>query len=282
MTQFALQLQTYKPRLRGQEKRLADYLLAHQRAASELSIGQLAAATGVSAATISRFAKALGYDNFQALRLALAQAPAAGDPPLFQEFSPDDDIATQARKIFAANIDALQATSENLDPAALAAAVKMITGARQLGLYGLGASNLVALDGYHKFLRTALPVAYAADFHMQLMSITHLTKRDAAVVISHSGEDRDALALTAIASQHHVPLIVITGAPHSTVAKQAAVVLVAVAEESQYRPEALHALIAEMTLMDTLFMLSALRTGSQTAPLYQEIRAVIDQTREKN
>lgn len=276
MTQFALQLQTYKPRLRGQEKRLADYLLAHQRAASSLSIAQLAA-------TISRFAKALGYDNFQALRLALAQAPAAAsEAPLFQEFSPDDDIATQARKIFSANIDALQATSENLDPAALAAAVKMITGARQLGLYGLGASNLVALDGYHKFLRTALPVAYAADFHMQLMSITHLTKRDAAVVISHSGEDRDALALTAIASQHRVPLIVITGAPHSTVAKQAAVVLVAVAEESQYRPEALHALIAEMTLMDTLFMLSALRTGSQTAPLYQEVRTVIDQTRAKS
>lgn len=279
MQHFALQLKTYKPRLSGQEKRLADYLLAHQSAASQLSISQLAAQTGVSTATISRFAKALGYDNFQALRLALAQAPAGAEQPLFQEFAPTDDVPAMARKIFAANVDALQATSANLDAGALTAAVDLLIHAAHIGLYGLGASNIVALDGYHKFLRTAMAVFYAMDYHMQLMSMTHLQPTDAAVVISHSGEDRDAIALAQIAQDHQVPLIVITGAPHSQLAKMAQVVLVAVAEESKYRPEALHALIAEMTLMDTLFMISAIRTGSQTAPLFQEVRGVIDATR---
>jgi DNA-binding MurR/RpiR family transcriptional regulator len=279
MHNFALQLQSYKPHLSGQEQKLADYLMANQETASQLSILELSERTGVSTATISRFAKTLGYDNFQALRLALVPRHPAQDQSLFAELSPADDTVTLAKKIFNANNEALQATAANLSEATLDAAVGLIMRARYLGFYGLGASNIVALDGYHKFLRTAIPVVYAMDYHMQLMSITHLKKEDAAILVSHSGEDRNALALAAIAQKNQVPLIVITGAPGSRLAKQADVTLVAVAAESAYRPEALHALIAEMSLMDTLFMITALRTDSRTKSTFQKVRKVIDETR---
>ncbi|GAF38821.1 transcriptional regulator [Agrilactobacillus composti DSM 18527 = JCM 14202] len=39
-------------------------------------------------------------------------------------------------------------------------------------------------------------------------------------------------------------------------------------------------MIAQISIMDTLFMLSAVKTDSQTAPLFQEIRKQIEQTRE--
>ncbi|RXT57796.1 MurR/RpiR family transcriptional regulator [Lacticaseibacillus chiayiensis] len=280
MHDFLVQLQIYKPNLSRQETKLADFLQTHPDRASQANIAELSTMTGVSTATISRFAKALGYPNFQALRMALVQSPPEPDQTLFAELSPDDSVETLAQKIFTSNIDALRTTLANLDAAALAKAVNWITHADRLGLFGLGASNLVALDGYHKFLRTAIPVAYAADYHMQLMAATHLGVNDAMILTSHSGEDKDAIALADLAKQQHVPLIVITGAPASRLAKMADAAFVAVAEESRYRTEALHALIAELSLMDTLFMISAIQTNSQTAPLFRRVRATIDATRQ--
>lgn len=279
MHDFLVQLQIYKPNLSRQEKKLADLLQTHPDRASQANIAELSAITGVSTATISRFAKALGYPNFQALRMALVQSPPEPDQTLFAELSPDDSVETLAQKIFTSNIDALRTTLANLDANALAKSINWITHADHLGLFGLGASNLVALDGYHKFLRTAIPVAYAADYHMQLMAATHLGANDAMILTSHSGEDKDAIALADLAKQQQVPLIVITGAPASRLAKMADAAFVAVAEESRYRTEALHALIAELSLMDTLFMISAIQTNSQTAPLFRRVRATIDATR---
>ncbi|ARY90442.1 MULTISPECIES: MurR/RpiR family transcriptional regulator [Lacticaseibacillus] len=279
MHDFLVQLQIYKPNLSRQEKKLADFLQTHPDRASQANIAELSAITGVSTATISRFAKALGYPNFQALRMALVQSSPEPDQTLFAELSPDDSVETLAQKIFTSNIDALRTTLANLDTTALAKAIEWITHADHLGLFGLGASNLVALDGYHKFLRTAIPVAYAADYHMQLMAATHLGANDAMILTSHSGEDKDAIALADLAKQQQVPLIVITGSPASRLAKMADAAFVAVAEESRYRTEALHALIAELSLMDTLFMISAIQTNSQTAPLFRRVRATIDATR---
>ena len=280
MHDFLVQLQIYKPNLSRQEKKLADYLQQHPDRASHANIAELSAITGVSTATISRFAKALGYPSFQALKMALVQSTPEPDHTLFAELSPDDSVEMLAHKIFTSNIDALRTTLTNLDSAALTKAVDWITHAHQLGLFGLGASNLVALDGYHKFLRTAIPVVYAADYHMQLMAATHLTAADAMILTSHSGKDKDAIALAELAKKQNVPLIVITGAPGSHLAKMADAAFVAVAEESRYRTEALHALIAELSLMDTLFMISAIQTNSQTAPLFRRVRSTIDATRQ--
>ena len=107
MQNFALQLQTNRQALSAKEQTLGDYLLAHQLDASTWSISTLSQNAGVSTATVSRFAKNLGYANFQALRLALSQPQAKHR--LFEEIQPDDSLITMADKVFAANVDALNA-----------------------------------------------------------------------------------------------------------------------------------------------------------------------------
>lgn len=280
MHNFALQFATNRERLSAKEKALGDYLSQHQQEALNWSISTLSEKTGISTATISRFAKNLGYANFQGLRLALAQPAASASHQLFEEIGDHDSLLTMADKVFAANVDALQATAANLNQAALQQAVTLLTAAKRVGLFGLGASNLVALDGYHKFLRTPIDTTYASDFHMQLMAITRLTADDCAVLISHTGTDRDALALAQVAHDHHVPLIVITGAAKSPIARLATVLFIAVAEETQYRVEALHALIAQLSLMDTLFILCAVQLDEGSAAVLAQIRKTITKTRQ--
>lgn len=278
MPNFQLQLQIYHDKLSVTELSLAHFITAHQKEASQLSISKLSKRTEISIATISRFAKKLGYANFQSMRVALAKDTST-PAQLFEEISPDDSTLAMAQKVFTSNIEALKMTRINLDSDDLNQAVDLIVGCKRLGIYGLGASNIVALDGYHKFLRTAINVFYSADYHMQLMSITPLLPEDAAIIISHSGEDADALALAQIAHDNHVPLIVITSAPTSHLARLADVYLVSVADEARYRTEALHALIAQMSIMDALFMISAVKTNNQSALLIEEIRHQIKQTR---
>lgn len=189
MDNFAARLQMNRERLSVKELQLAAFLQAHQQRASSLTISALSTAAGVSTATVSRFAKNLGYVNYAGLRVALGQAPVNG-ASLFEEIDPGESPLAMADKVFAANINALQATVNSLDATSLATAVDLLLGARFIDLYGLGGSNIVALDGYHKFLRTPLEVRYAADYHMQLMAATRLTKRDVAVLISTPGRTR--------------------------------------------------------------------------------------------
>ena len=99
MHDFLVQLQIYKPNLSRQEKKLADYLQQHPDRASHANIAELSAITGVSTATISRFAKALGYPSFQALKMALVQSTPEPDHTLFAELSPADSVETLAHKI---------------------------------------------------------------------------------------------------------------------------------------------------------------------------------------
>ena len=56
------------------EKKAADYVLSHQRKAQDMSITELAAASGVAEATVSRFCRRLGCKGYNAFRLAIANS----------------------------------------------------------------------------------------------------------------------------------------------------------------------------------------------------------------
>ena len=57
---------------------VADYLLQHADEAQYLSISSLARECNVAEATVFRFCRALGFDGYHEMRIALAQATATG------------------------------------------------------------------------------------------------------------------------------------------------------------------------------------------------------------
>lgn len=278
MTNFKIRLQANQNFLSEKEQGLANYLATHQTTVKTMSLQNISDETGVSIATVSRLAKKLGYDNFQELRFSLTQND-AGASKMFEEINETDNVLEMGNKIFASNVDALAATRDLLNQADLESATEILAQAKTIGFFGLGASNIVALDGYHKFLRTERTLSYASDFHMQLMAMTRMKKTDAAIIISHSGTDKSALALAEAGRESGVKLVVITSSLKSPLAQYGDVVFQAVAEEMQFRAEALHALIAQISLMDTLFMLTAIKTEAQDSVVLNKIRKTIQKTR---
>ena len=53
------------------EKKIADYILNHKKDAVEMTVAELAKASGTSDATVSRFCRRCGFKGYQNLKLCL-------------------------------------------------------------------------------------------------------------------------------------------------------------------------------------------------------------------
>ncbi|WP_125764587.1 MurR/RpiR family transcriptional regulator [Companilactobacillus hulinensis] len=274
-------LQSYYDHLSSSAKNIADYLLSNPEIDSNLTINDLARQTGSSISTISRFAKSLGFTSFQQLKLSLLTSNQTSNTP-FREINANDSNLDVTKKIFSANISTLNSTLKIITEKQLNEAVDIINHSKIVALFGLGASSVVAQDGYHKFLRSDKTPLFASDYHMQLMMATTLESNNAcAILISHSGENKDVLAIAEKLQKNNIKTIGITSYGNSSLTKIVDVALLSVSEETNYQNEALHAIIAQISLLDTLFVLTAVKDGKETDDIFKEIRKTIDRTRNK-
>jgi DNA-binding MurR/RpiR family transcriptional regulator len=78
---------------------------------------------------------------------------------------------------------------------------------------------------------------------------------------------------------HQVPLIVLTSFAKSPLAQKSTVTFISMADESKYRSEALSSMLAQISIMDTLFLLVSLALPAKTQVIFNQIRQVIGQTR---
>ena len=85
--------------------------------------------------------------------------------------------------------------------------------------FGVGGSEIVAADAYHKFLRSPISVVHSADYHIQLMEAALLTPEDCALLISHTGKSKETIELAQVAKDCGAKVIVITSHAASPLAK---------------------------------------------------------------
>ncbi|ARQ92264.1 RpiR family transcriptional regulator [Levilactobacillus brevis] len=264
------------------EKKVAQMALNTPAVVSEMTIKELASATGVSTATISRFVKRMDYANYREFTMALAHLAiedGGEHQSSFPELAEGDSLATIANKTFHYTISSLEATNEALSEKDLARAVLKLINAEKVTFFGLGGSSIAALDGYHKFLRTALSVTYYPDFDIQLMQAARLSDQDCAVVISHSGRNSETLQVVEELQRNDVSIIAITSYSGSPLAQAANVTFLSLTDEVNYRSEGMYSLISQLAILDTLFMMTVLRVSSRTGNVMTKVHDVIEQTR---
>lgn len=266
------------------EKRIAQLALNSPSTVSEMTIRELASAAGASTASISRFVKRLGYANYREFTMELGHVvleDAQEGPKLFKELGEGDSLGVIANKVFHSSMASLEATNDALSENDIARAVLKLINAKTVTFFGLGGSAIAALDGYHKFIRTSLNVAYHPDYDIQLMQAAKLTADDCAVVISHSGKNYETIQLVKELKANQVPIIGITSYSGSPLARAATVTLLSLTDEIKYRSEGMYSLISQIAILDSLFMMTVLRSSSRTQPVLMHVRDVIERTREE-
>jgi len=275
---FTSIVKSYYQGLSKTEKKVADYLIEHLAVASSMSIQEVADASGTSIATISRFSKKIGFQSYQDLRMHLNLYAQQVDD-FFLSMDKDDRPLNIASNSFSTGINSLSATKSVLNDTDLEKAADALKNAKTCGLFGLGGSSVVTLNAYHRFMRTSLLCLFAQDYHMQLMNAGRLTSKDCALIVSHTGRNKDILRLVDILNQHEVPIVAITSNAASPLATKSDIVLISLSEETKYRPEAVSSLVSQITLVDSLFMIYALKVDRDKEILLR-VREVIDDTRE--
>ena len=96
------------------------------------------------------------------------------------------------------------------------------------------------------------------------MQASLLTKNDCAFIISHSGMTKESIEIADIAKERKAKIIVLTSYPLSILAKKADITFISTAEEIEYRSEALSSRIAQLSILDTIFILVMLNNPTKT------------------
>jgi RpiR family transcriptional regulator, carbohydrate utilization regulator len=253
----ASRVRSMLPTLADAEVRVARWLLEEPQRLLNLSMAQVAQACGVSDTTVLRFCRSVGFRGFTDVKLAVAGDVTEHDRLMVDGLSADDDISDICAKVFRANAQALADTAATLDMEALRRAVDLLAGARRVIVIGVGTSIPIVLDLHHKLFRIGLDSVAHTDSYLQLMAAALLDHRDVVVGISHSGTSIDPALTLEKARERGCNTIAVTGNGQSPFTKSADVTLLSVA--SELRPEALASRVAQMAIVDVLYVALSMR-----------------------
>ena len=245
--------------LTASERKIADYVSVHRQESQFMSISELAQATDVAEATITRFCRRLGYRGYSDFKLALANSTAAAalqigsTNPLSGEVLPEDSVEDMCQKIYTEDVEAVRQTLELIRPERVVRAADLLVKARWILCMGQGGSMLMAQEAAHLFA-TAMPNVYAvADSHTQAIRTALLTEEDVILYFSYSGATKDLLDIMKIAKARGVRCILVTRYPNSPGAALADVVLECGSREGPLQLGSVAAKMAQLYLVDVLF-----------------------------
>ena len=205
-TNFWELLQQHQGDLTKSGRTVAEYLLQHAGEAQYLSISSLAKECCVAEATVFRFCRALGFEGYHEMRIALAQANATGALVNQRVPEPDADTATLCEHASALLMTTINGTQ--------------------------GGSMLIANDICARFACISTKFRTAGDSHLQLVTASLMTPEDVVLFVSYSGATRDMLETLRTAKAAGAKIILLTHYEDSPGAKLADVVLLCGAQES--------------------------------------------------
>lgn len=263
-----VRIRSLLPGLARAEQRVAKVVLESPSTVARRSITDVAEAAGTSETTVTRFCKAIGVGGYPELRIALAADTARTemrvDRDLGGEIAPEDDLKTVVGKVTFADARAVEETAEQLDIDVLGQVVDALAGARRVDVYGVGASAFVAADLQQKLHRIGRTCFAWNDTHIMLTSAAVLTGDDVAVAISHTGATTDTVEALRVARAHGATTVALTNYPTSPIAEVADHVLTTAARETTFRSGATASRIAQLTVVDCLFIGIAQRHMDQS------------------
>jgi DNA-binding MurR/RpiR family transcriptional regulator len=241
------------PGLSPFEGRIAEFLMRVDFD-DTVPLKEVADAAGVSEAMVVKTAKKLGFDGFRELRAALAEYKRLPAVDLHREVTPEDTAETILQKVFRTSIQALEETLAILEIEAFKRAADLIHDSRQRDLYGLGGSAQIARDVAHKFLRIGIRTSVFDDAHMMAMSASLLGPGDLVVAFSHSGRSSGLVDAVRLAKGNGASIVAVSNYDKGPIASLADAVLCSAALGSPLTGENAAARIAQLNIMDAVFV----------------------------
>ena len=247
------------------EKKIADYIMEHKEQAVDMTVGELAKASGTSDATVSRFCRRCGFKGFQNLKLALARE-VLEEEQSNQEVTNDidrGDLSQSLKNILANKVAELTETVKMMDPQSLEEILKKLEQARMVQLAAVGNTIPVALDGAFKFNQLGIPAVAGDIWETQAAYAFNLGPEDVVLIISNSGYSRRLKTLAEGARENGSTLVLITNNPDSSLAEVCDYRIITATREKLLTEEFWFSRVAATAVIEILYLL--LRAGKKDA-----------------
>ena len=166
-------------------RKLARYLLNNFEKIDGMPMDQLSKKSGVSTATITRFVKEIGFNNYQAFLLEVAKQT-IGYTNNIASYSmiDDDDISSLCNKVFNMNIQTIRDTLSILDSDSIEQAVDAIAKAKRVIIFAQGRSVVTATSIHQRLRRLRIFCQLESESHEATILASLVDKNDVVIGVA--------------------------------------------------------------------------------------------------
>jgi len=191
------------------EKKIADCIMERKEDVVDMTVAELAVASGTSDATVSRFCRRCGFKGFQHLKMALAKEVMEEQQKAVQVSNDIDrrDKKQALQNILANKVAELSETIAMLDEEALEQVLQVLEKADTVQVAAVGNTIPVAMDCAFKLNQLGIRAVSGGIWEGQAAYAFNLTPKDALLVISNSGTSRRLQALAKGAKENGAKII---------------------------------------------------------------------------
>ncbi len=223
---FRARAHTLSPGLQA----VARYLNDHRERVLESTALEIAAATGTSDATVVRAIQALGFAGLRDLKKTLeawfGPAMTSEEKMVTTVNELTCDINAGIDFVLEGHKRACEMLSEPANRAAITQAVSLLLDARQVAIFGINASGVLADYSARLFNRIGLPAVALNRTGLSLAEqLLALQRGDVLIMMAQKSAHREGTTTLREAKRLGMPVILLTNATDSFFAKEADVVV---------------------------------------------------------
>lgn len=260
--------------LPASERKIAEYILNHPQSVLNRTANDIGLQAGTSGAAVIRLCKSLGLNGFQDLKVRIAGDMVKPTEQGYRDIEPDETFFSIVNKTTSNSIQSLRDSEELINYNELKRAVDALLDAQNVHFFGIGASNITAMDAQQKLIRIHKGATAFTDAHLVATLIANADQNDVVFCISHSGETPEVIKVMSLAKEYGVKTISLTKYGQSTVSSLADINLfTSDSAEAPFRSAATASRLAQLYMIDILFLAMA-------TVKYKETVSHIDKTRE--
>ena len=266
----AERIQARRPQMSDAMAKIAALLVEHPTAPLEMSITELAAHAGTSAATVTRFCRLIGYSGYVPLRVGVAADVGRGDvhaswhADIGKSFDPDDTSSDVLHALLGSHTRAVQATASSVDLEQMDRIATAIATCRHLDIYGIGGIGLMADELQSRLYRIGLSAHAWTEVHAGLASAAIQDETCVALAISNTGRTTETIQMLGQANSSGAFSVAQTNRPDSPLAPDTHEHVVAAAPEEYLQPDDLSAKHSQLFLLDLIYLLVAQQDFART------------------
>ena len=188
------------------EKRIADCVLEDTAGVAAMTSAELAHCSSTSEATVTRFCKKLGFENYRAFQLALARDVMERQPLEISNEVQLDNIPQSLQNILS---NKMSATINGINPENLQRVLKLLQNAQLVQIAAVGNTIPVAMDAAFKFNQLGMRCITSEISEKNSAFALTLTPQDVLLLISNSGKSRRLNQMAQTARDNGVPVVLI-------------------------------------------------------------------------